>query len=148
LERENPNNKALGIETSLVPLYRELLKEAYFQPKETWTKTQSMKTEWRASDDSDGLGWTLNHKKKPLFLELAFKREANLMVRAGKEWFYKKPGVEWLDVTHAAAEWGTKKPFPVVAFAPPADGVNPPGKSNVVTRLPKPRVRLHTTWKD
>jgi hypothetical protein len=148
LERENPNNSALGVATPLVPLYKSLLQEPYFQPKVTWSKTQNLKMEWRASDDSDGLGWKLALKKKPVFLELAFKKEANLMVKAGKRWFYKKSGVEWMDVTHAAAEWGTKNPFPIVAFAPPKDGINPKGSNKIVTRMPKPRVRLHTTWKD
>jgi len=149
LERENPNNPALGVVTPLLPLYRSLLQEAYFQPKEAWTRAKGLKMEWRASDDSDGLGWRVPLKKKPLFLELAFDKSANLMVRVGKGWFYKKSGVEWIDATHAAAEWGTRKPLPIVAFAPPAEGVNPTGCDGVVTRLSQPpRMRLHTAWKD
>ena len=149
LEREDPNNPQNGLSTPLIPFYREMLRNPYFQPKETWTKAKGLSMEWRASDDSDGLGWKIALKKKPVFLELQFGKKANLMVRAGTRWFYKKPGVEWVDATAAAVDWGTRKPFPVVVFAPPTDGTNPKGATAVRTKFSKPpKIRLLADWKD
>ena len=54
-----------------------------------------------------------------------------------------------MDATAAAVAWGTRKPFPVAVFAPPADGTNPVGALTVRTKLSKtPKIRLHTDWKD
>ena len=103
--------------------------------------------EWRSSDDSDGLGWKIPLKAKPIFLELVFEKKANLMIKAGNQWFCKKPGVEWVDVTASAAQWSRSKPFPVVVFAPPADGTNPGASSRVSKKLTqRPKVKLLYKW--
>ena len=148
LEREDQSNPENGLPTPFLEEYRAFLRNPYFQSKENWTQTKSLRMEWRGSDDSDGLGWKIRLKAKPIFLEILFDKKANLVIRAGKKWFYKKPDVEWVDVTQAALEWGTAKPFPVVIFAPPADGMNPSGVSAVAARLSgPPRMRLHYRWK-
>jgi hypothetical protein len=148
LEREDENNPANGKATPFLPVYKKLLQEPYFQPKETWSRLKGgLKMEWRASDDSDGLGWKIPLKAKPIFLELVFEKKVNLMIKAGNQWFYKKPGVEWVDVTSSAADWSRSKPFPVVVFAPPADGVNPVGSSRVTNKLTgRPNVKLLYKW--
>ena len=149
LEREDPNNSHNGLSTSFLNVYKELVQEPYFQPKEFWSRLKdSLRMEWRTSEDSDGLGWKLPLKKRPIFLELLMDKGANLMIKSGQKWFYKKPGVEWVDLTQAAMEWGTSKPFPIVAFAPPADGMNPGSASQVTTKLSHPpQVRLLYEWK-
>ncbi len=152
LEREDPNNSRNGLPTSYLSEYRELILNPYFQPKENWSRLRgALKTEWRASDDSDGLGWKVSLKKKPVFLELLLDKKANLLIGAGKKWFYKKPGVEWVDVTQAAVEWGTAKPFPIRLFAPPESGINPAGAAQVVAKLaciPQARIRYDANrWK-
>jgi hypothetical protein len=148
LEREDPNNPRNGLPTPFLPVYRELLREPYFQPKENWIRSKGgLRMEWRKSDDSDGLGWKVPLKTRPAFLELLLGKDSNLMVKAGRSWYYKKPGVEWVDLTQAAVEWGTAKPFPIVIFAPPSDGLNPGGASQVAARLAKaPRLRLISRW--
>ncbi len=148
LERQDPNNPDHGTPAMFLPVYRKLLQESYFQPGETWTQLRGrLKMEWRSSDDSDGLGWKIPMKGKPIFLELLFDPEANLMIRAGSRWVYKKPGVDCVDLTAAAAEWEKSKPFPVAVFAPPGDGTNPGGVSSVRTKLKKlPQIRLLYKW--
>jgi hypothetical protein len=149
LEREDPNHPGNGLPTPFLAEYRKLLREPYFNPGESWSRLRGgLRMEWRSSDDSDGLGWRIPLKGRPLFLELLLEKEANLMVRAGHKWHYKKPGVEWLDVTGAAAPWGPGRPFPIVLFAPPAEGVNPRGESAVGMKLTRPpRTRIHYAWK-
>ncbi len=148
LEREDPNNPENGLPTPFLPVYQKLLQDPYFLPKEKWSRTKKLSLEWRASDDSDGLGWKIPLKAKPVFLELRFDKEANLMIRAGKKWFYKKPGVEWVDLTPAAGEGRGSKPLTVAVFAPPSDGMNRPGASFVPAKLSRaPQLRLIYRWK-
>ena len=148
LEREDPNHPGNGLSTPFLSVYKELIQEPYFQPKETWTQTKGFGMEWRSSDDSDGLGWKIPLKSRPVFLEVLFEKGSNLVIKAGKKWCYKRPGVEWVDVTMAAVEWGVSKPFPVVVFAPPADGMNSNAASQESAKLIKaPRVRLLYRWK-
>jgi len=67
------------------------------------------------------LGWAglaNSPESKPVFLELLFGKNDNLMIHAGDDWFYKKPGVEWVDVTLSAGRWRRAKPFPMSVFAP------------------------------
>ncbi len=148
LEREDANNSENGLPTPFMEVYKGLIQEPYFLPKEEWARLKGpLKMDWRTSDDSDGLGWKLGLKKKPVFLELLLDKQANLMIKAGKKWHYKKPGVDWVDITLAAVEWGTAKPFPIVLFAPPADGMNPNGTLSVTFQLKTPpKMRLHYEW--
>lgn len=150
LEREDPNDLRVGRPTPFLPVYKDLIQQPYFLPGERWSRLDgALKLEWRAADDSDGLGWNLPLKSKPIFLELLFGKNDNLMIHAGDDWFYKKPGVEWVDVTPAARKWGRSKPFPVSVFAPPADGMNPGDLSFFRTKLAKPpRMRLLYEWGD
>jgi hypothetical protein len=149
LEREDPNNIRNGVATPFLSEYRKLIQNPYFTPKETWSRrNKSLRMEWRASDNSDGLGWKVPLKKRPIFLELLLDKNANLMILAGNQCFYKKPGVEWVDVTTATSEWGRSKPFPIRLFAPPADGTNPGGASGVPARLSQPpQMRIRCDWK-
>jgi len=148
LELECPNNAAHGSPTPFLDVYRDLLQEPYFLPKEAWTRLKGgLRMDWRSSEDSDGLGWKVSLRSKPLFLELLFDKKDNLMVRVGKRWFYKRPGVERVDATTEAASWGRSKPLPIMVFAPPASGMNPGNSSHVATRLSKPpKMRLLYKW--
>ena len=93
--------------------------------------------DWRAADDSDGLAWKLELAGTPSFLEVKCPKEANLMVRAGTEWFYKKPGIEWVDLTAGVRHFKAGDTATVTVFAPPADGTNG-GASSVRTALSSP----------
>lgn len=149
LEREDPNNPQNGWPTPFMEDYRKIIQDPYFQPKESWKKLRGpLKTQWRASDDSVGVGWKLPLKKRPVILELLLEKEQNLMIAAGNRWVYKKPGVEWVDLTPAAAVWDVKKPLLIRLFAPPASGENPTGASVVSGKLSQPpQLRLHYDWK-
>jgi hypothetical protein len=148
LERENPNDSSVGLPAPFLPVYKELIRNPYFLPSEGWSRLNGTLTlEWRASDDSDGLGWKIPLKSKPIFLELLFRKSDNLMIHAGRDWFYKKPGVEWVDVTSAAANWRRIEPFPVSVFAPPADGMNPGCSPSFRAKLQHPpKMRLLYKW--
>jgi hypothetical protein len=150
LERENPNDPTVGLPSPFLPVYKELIQQPHFLPKEHWSRLNGAATlEWRAADDSDGLGWRIPLKSKPVFLELLFGKNDNLMIHAGDDWFYKKPGVEWVDVTLSAGRWRRAKPFPLSVFAPPADGMNPGGASSFATRLKDlPQMRLLYEWRN
>jgi len=140
LEQEDPNNPAVGVATPFLGMYRELIREPYFTPGETWTRlggAAPLAMHWRGSDDSDGLGWKIRVKAVPSFLELKCPKDANLIVKVGAQWFYKKPGVEWVDATSAAAGMRRGGTLPIVVFAPPADGANH-GAGSVKSRLPRP----------
>jgi len=145
LEKEDPNNIQNGMPTLFLEDYKRIIRHPYFTPRESWaTNPGSSRMVWRSAEDSEGLGYRLKLKKRPVFVELLLDPKANLMIWAGRQWFYKKPGVDWVDITNAAVEWGTAKPFPIRLFAPPADGMNPGGASRVVSRLsgpPQARVR-------
>ncbi len=148
LEREDQNNSENGLATPSMAFYKKIIQDPYFHPKESWEKVKGLSLEWRASDDSDGLGWNISLKGRPVFMELLFDKGANLMIKAGEKWVYKKPGVEWVDVTLAAVGWNRSNPFPVVVFAPPADGLNPKGATRVASKLARPpKVRIHYRWK-
>ncbi len=152
LEKEDPNNQLNGLPAPFLDEYKKTIQHPHFRPRESWAaNTGSLKMVWRSSEDSEGLGYGVKLKKRPVFVELLLDKKANLMIWAGNQWFYKKPGVEWVDVTMAAVGWGTAKPFPLRFFAPPASGMNPGGAAQVVSKLSKPpqvRVRYDAeSWR-
>ncbi|MGE5598862.1 MAG: hypothetical protein ACM3XS_05740, partial [Bacteroidota bacterium] len=72
-----------------------------------------------------GLGYEIALAGEPVFFELRLAKEANLLIRVGGDWFYKRPGVEWVDATGAATGLGRGESITVSLWAPPADGMNP-----------------------
>jgi hypothetical protein len=140
LEIEDPNERSVGVPQPFLPDYRRLIREAYFSPDEAWEPLPAgaeLSTDWRSADDSDGLGWKIPLAGTPSFLEVKFPKEANLVIRAGTEWFYKKPGSEWVDMTAAVRDAKAGDTATVAVFAPPADGTNG-GASSVRTKLAGP----------
>jgi hypothetical protein len=127
LEQEDPNCQEVGIPSPFLDDYRELLlRERHFSPSEAWSplpRSARRTMTWRSAHDADGLGWKLRAPKDVSFFELKWPKEANLLVRVGDAWFYKRPGIEWIDATEAARAAGPT--VRVAAFAPPAEGTNP-----------------------
>ncbi|HEY3593453.1 MAG TPA: hypothetical protein VGL13_06250, partial [Polyangiaceae bacterium] len=152
LEREDPNRADVGIAAPFLETYRDLLlREAHFSPSEAWSPVgPSTRTlAWRSSQDAEGLGWKLRVPKGLTFFELRWPKDANLLVRVGETWFYKGPGVEWIDATSAAREAGPT--VRVAVFAPPKDGTNPRhgrGFAAVTTSKldARPAVRIRGPW--
>jgi hypothetical protein len=152
LEHEDPNCRDVGVATPFLPMYRRLLvEEPYFSPRETWAPLGRAKPTlvWRSAHDADGLGWKVRRPKELSFFELRLPKDDNLLVRVHKSWFYKAPGVEWVDATDAAR--GAGPTVPVAVFAPPKNGTNPrqgPGfAAETQTRLRSgPGVRVRGAW--
>ena len=148
LEREDPNNREIGNPSPFLPVYKRLIQDPYFLPGEHWTRNgQDLGVEWRSSEDSDGLGWKIRLAHRPIFLELLLGKGESLMIRAGHTWYYKKPGVELIDVTPATEQWPLDTPFPIRLFAPPPEGTNPGCRSSYRSRLSGiPQMRLLYRW--
>jgi len=143
LEQHDANNPEVGVPQPFLAKYRELIKDPYFNARETWTRAGSRLTmEWRAADDSDGLGWKIRVKRRPSFFELQFPKEANLIIRAGTSWVYKKPGREWVDVTASVAGVRRSATIGIAVFSPPADGSNGRSSSVRAVLARPPRIRL------
>jgi len=154
LEQEDPNRGDVGRPSPFLATYRKLLlDEPHFAPKETWkplAPSAPLSLHWRSAHDADGVGWNVRVPKDVSFFELRFSKEHNLLVRVGDGWFYKRPGVEWIDATEAARSAGAA--VKVRVFAPPAPGTNPRQGQRFAdaseTRLDAiPGVRVRGSWK-
>ncbi|MGQ9779509.1 MAG: hypothetical protein ACUVRM_06495 [Bacillota bacterium] len=129
LEREDPNNPGVGIATPFLADYRTIIRDAYFLPHEDWRPLgpgESPTLAWRSAEDADGLGWEVILRGRPSFFELRLEKDANLMVQVDRVWYYKKPGVEWMDATDAVDGLDRGARVRIAIFAPPADGTLTP----------------------
>jgi hypothetical protein len=153
LEQEDPNRPGVGTPSLFLKAYRQmLLGESHFSPTETWTPLAPGRPPslvWRSAHDADGLGVRVRVPPHASFFELQLPKQPNLLVRVGGAWFYKSPGVEWLDATEAARAAG--RAVDVAIFAPPAPGTNARRglgfASAVETRLgAAPAVRVRGPW--
>ena len=153
LEREDPNNPAVGIEQPILKDYQEILKDSFFQPvmtaKEQVSYPVSMR--WGGSEDAEGLALSIVLEKTPEFFEVSFAEPLNLMIEINGRWFYKSPEVETIDLMPAffdsTIEPGSKVTLHL--FAPPESGQNEPEQGedwavNYYTRIteePEFRIR-------
>lgn len=145
LEQEDPNNKSVGVASPFLDGYRKLARDPHFNPTEKWQKLEAgapLETRWHSSEDSAGIGWKLKLKSTPTFLELKFAKEAALVVKVGDQWYFKRPGVEWVDATASVLKADAGETIAVSVFAPPADGTNPGCAAEVKTLLTPPTLRL------
>ena len=160
LEMEDPNNPNVGIEQPLMDDYKVLLNDPYFQPgrevveKLDASKVKKIPLRWGGAEDSEGVEFKVKLEKMPVFFDMELPVDMNLMIEVNGRWFYKKPGVQIIDVMSAffAKDSIPVKPgeeVSVVIFAPPADGENPDtGKTDWAVNyrtemkvLPKFRIR-------
>ncbi len=136
LEITDPSNPQCGIEQPLLKTYRKLIHEEPFVPKitpgEAFKPGQMLR--FGGFEDADGVCVKINLKKRPVFFEIRFDgelREANLMISVDGYWFYKKPGVAFIDLNSAFFETGFQGGEVTVSlFAPPKDGVNDPSQGS------------------
>ena len=109
---------------------------------------------WGGSEDADGLELTFRLEKTPVFFEVLFPEEANIMLSINGRWFYKAPGVRMIDLMPAFFSPDAPTVIPgqelkVLLFAPPADGENPETDEadwaenycTTLAELPKFRIR-------
>lgn len=156
LEIEDPNNSEVGMEQPVMDTYRELLADPYFMPQMTLGEAQKLPVtlRWGGSEDAEGLSVLVELEGNPHFCELYFEGEsvdANLMLEINGKWFYKAPGVNFVDLMPAFF----KKPLTgatkmdIKLFAPPASGKNDEAQGKdwdvnyyyTLKELPKLRVR-------
>ncbi len=131
LEWEDPNNSEVGIKLPLLDTFKEIINDEYFMPeiKESSEQTLPAVLRWGSAEDSDGIGLPIKFEKEPVFCEAYFKdelKDANLMMELNSRWFYKAPGVEFVDFMPAFFE-GKKvagETLTLKIFAPPATGEN------------------------
>ena len=128
LERQDPNNADVGIEQLVMQTYRELIhRERYLPSMTVGGETElPVKLIWRSSEDAEGIAIPLHFEAPPVFCELYFEDESNLMLELNGRWFCKSPKTRYVDLMpafygnniHGECELTLK------LFAPPASGEN------------------------
>ncbi len=128
LEQEDPNNKANGIVQPLLADYKTLLDDPYFRPEIlTMEETQFPATlRWGGAEDAEGIETKIVLEKMPVFFEATLEKDLALMMEVNGRWFYKAPGVDFVDFMPAF--WGKEvkenTEVCVRIFATPATGEN------------------------
>ena len=89
------------------------------------------KLRWSSSEDAEGVEMEINIEKNPHFAELYFNgplADTNLLLEFGGWWFYKAPGVKFVDLMSWFFEHKINEPVSMKLriFMPPADGLNYP----------------------
>lgn len=155
LEIESPNNKEVGIEQPLLNDYKKILHHPFFMPELEIVNYNEValpcKLRWGSAEDAEGLGIELSIEKTPVFCEMTFKEELNLMIEFRGKWFYKAPNTKVIDLMSAFFNHPVEESECVMLkiFAPPADGVNEPDQGDdwsynywcTMNELPQFRIR-------
>lgn len=158
LEIEDPNNKAVGIPQPMIEDYKKLLKDETFLPKqeEAGEVTLPATLRWGGAEDAEGVQIPITFEKHPVFCEVYFEEELNLMMEINGHWFYKAPGTKCVDLMPAF--FGDKiadgASLPLKIFAPPASGENDPSQGDdwdinyytTMTKMPTLRIRYESVW--
>lgn len=155
LEMTDPGNKEVGIEQPILKVYRDIIHRDFFSPKITTAQElpgEGAPMRWGGSEDAEGVGMELCFEKAPEFAEAYFEgelKDMNLLMELNGRWFYKKPGVSFVDFMPAfwekPIEGGTLQ---LNLFAPPPTGENVDDghedwRINYRTVLPAlPRIRI------
>ena len=159
LEIEDPNNPNVGIEQPLMRTYKEIIHDDFFSPKFTAGKKTELpvKLRWGGSEDAEGLSISLPFRKNPVFCEVTFEEELNLVLELNGRWFYKSPKVKTIDLMSAFYDkpLDGAKTLKLRIFAPPASGENTPADGEdwrvnsytTITKLPDIRIRYEPASK-
>lgn len=157
LEITDPNNSNVGVEQPMLPAYRDILQDEFFRPAivEAGGQELPVKLRWGGSEDAEGVSMKLKFEKNPVFAEAYFEDslvDANLMLELDGHWFYKAPGVKFVDFMPLFFEKKYEGAFELNLniFAPPADGLNDPSQGEdwqtnyyyELKELPKIRLRF------
>lgn len=137
LEITDPNNSDVGVEQPILKYYKDMINEDFFKPgiEDKGECALPVRLRWGGSEDSEGLGIELSLEANPVFAEAYFEgslADANLMMEINGQWFYKAPGVKYVDFMPAFFDSGIKEPKTVMLniFAPPATGENDPSQGD------------------
>lgn len=131
LEITDPNNPQVGVEQPMMAAYKDIIDDDFFKPEMKVHKTAKLPVllRWGGSEDAEGVSVELNFEKDPVFAEANFTgslADANLMMELNGMWFYKAPGVKFVDFMPAFFKKRLKGPakLKLNIFAPPATGEN------------------------
>lgn len=169
LEVTDPNNKDVGIEQPILSAYRSEFEKPFFTQK-VESASDSSENEnpefpftlrWSNSEDAEGIEVDVNVQKNPHYAELYFEgglEKLNLMIEFGGWWFYKAPGVKFIDLMSYFFEnkISSETEFRLRIYAPPQDGLNHPAdgsspfcaecgdwQNSVYTEIPcLPKIRI------
>ncbi|MGN1086850.1 MAG: hypothetical protein ACI4Q5_07425, partial [Porcipelethomonas sp.] len=135
LEITDPNNPDVGVEQPILGAYKEIMNDDFFKPgiKETADASLPVTLRWGSSEDSEGIAIEIDLEKNPVFAEAYFEGslvDANLMMEINGQWFYKAPGVKFVDFMPAFFDRKITGPTKTKLniFAPPATGENDPSQ--------------------
>ena len=149
LEWEDPNDPNVGVELPMLKEYKEIISQDWFKPEMTVGQeiTLPVKLRWGGAEDADGIAVLLHFEGDPVFCELSFKSEDNLMLELNGTWFYKAPKTKFVDLMPAFFEnrLDGETDLTLKIFAPPASGENDVSGSvdnySVISELPDIRIR-------
>jgi len=135
LEIEDPNNAEVGIVQPVMELYKKILMDEHFYPnfEDKGEVTLPVRLRWGGSEDAEGLEIPITFESDPVFCEVTFEEELNLMLEINGRWFYKSPKVRTVDLMPAfyndkqlirrLKKYGVST-LALKIFAPPASGEN------------------------
>lgn len=160
LEITDPNNPDVGIEQPVMAAYRDIINDEFFKPgfaDAPGEVTLPITLRWGGSEDADGLTVDIPLEGKPVFCEATFDgelKETSLMMELNGRWFYKAPGVNFVDFMPALSEnddafGDILKSVKLHIFATPSNGVNDPSQGDdwaenyymTINELPNIRLR-------
>ncbi|MDP4091912.1 MAG: hypothetical protein Q8920_00960 [Bacillota bacterium] len=158
LEIEDPNNSEVGIEQPMLDTYREVINDTFFLPEMSSGDKAKLpiRLRWGSAEDSDGLEIPLDFSGNPVFCEVVFDEVGlNAIMEINGQWFYKKPGVDRIDLISAFYRKPLKGPqkLSFKLFAPPASGRNDSSQGDdwtvnyytEIKKLPQFRIRFEPT---
>lgn len=135
LEITDPNNPEVGVEQPMLAAYRDIINDDFFKPgmEDTGAKELPVTLRWGGAEDAEGLCMELAFEGNPVFAEANFNgslKDANLMMEINGRWFYKAPGVTFVDFMPAFFDQKLTGPctMKLNIFAPPATGENDPSQ--------------------
>jgi hypothetical protein len=153
LEIEDPSDSNIGIAQPVMETYKEIINDEYFYPQfeDRGEVTLPVKLRWGCSEDAEGLSIPLTFESDPVFCEITFEEELNLMLEINGRWFYKAPKAKTIDLMPAFynKRLTGKCELDLKIFAPPANGENNPEDGSdwkinsytVITKIPGIRIR-------
>ena len=128
LEMEDPNNPEVGIPQPIMETYKEIINRERHKPVITQGDEIQLPVtlRWGNSEDAEGIAIPLHFEKNPVFCEIYFEDDSNLIMEINGRWFYKAPKTKYIDLMSAFYEnpLDGEKDMTLKIFAPPAGGEN------------------------
>ena len=156
LQFTDPNNSDNAFDWPIMDTYKEIIHDEFFRPgcDVLGDVTLPIKLRWGCSEDAEGISIDIDFEKNPVFAEANFEnslKDLNLVMEINGKWFYKAPGVSYVDFMPAfyGKHIDGPKSIKLNIFAPPATGENDPSQGDdwqmnyyaTISELPSIRLR-------